>query len=263
MLKTLTTLAAVAVAFAGATSASADVLISTSHLSGRCIQLEIWNKPYDGGNHPEVETSVYRGVYEPRSKHPAKLIAKRTLTATGTWRTYTLTCPTPGRYTVLLTGWGWQVRDAAYVPVPARPAHTTTVLPASASAYSLPRLPTELVGAAGLQVRPAVVGFTGDGTGFLGGFTGASSVGRPSREVLEWAGRMRWSTWTSTEASGTGAVWSNNGEPDDARGTFYPRAATVRAYDPVNGVFRRLTYVSGGQAATRRAVRYGGYWEWS
>ncbi len=137
-----------------------------------------------------------------------------------------------------------------------------TVLPASASGYLLPRLPTERAGAAGLQVRPAVIGFTGDGTGFLGGFTGASWVGRPSREVLQWAGRIHWSTWTSTEASGTGAIWSNNGEPDDARGTFYPRAATVRAYDPVNGVFRRLTYGSGGQTTTRQAVRYGGYWEW-
>jgi hypothetical protein len=88
--------------------AGGDVLIDTQHLSGgRCIRLGIWNKPYDGGNHPTVEASVYRGVYQPRSAHPAQLIAKVRLTATSTWTTHTLACPAPGHYTVVLVGWGW------------------------------------------------------------------------------------------------------------------------------------------------------------
>ncbi len=98
-----------------AASARADVLIDTSHLSGRCIELGIWNKPYDGGNHPVVEATVYRGVWVPRSKHPAKLIARHTLTATETWRTHTLACPAPGRYSVVLVGWGWNTTRTAHV----------------------------------------------------------------------------------------------------------------------------------------------------
>jgi hypothetical protein len=106
---------ALLVVCAVAAPASADVLISTSHLSGRCIELELFNKPYDGGNHPEVETSVYRGIYKPRAEHPAKLVVSRALTATEMWRTYTLACPTPGRYTVVLVGWGWHRSYAAHV----------------------------------------------------------------------------------------------------------------------------------------------------
>jgi hypothetical protein len=115
MLKHLAPLAVLLVLLMVAAAASADVLIDTSHLSGRCIRLGIWNKPYEGGNHPEVEATVYRGGWVPRG-HPAKLIVRRTLTATKTWRTHTLACPAPGHYTVRLIGWGWHASYMAHVP---------------------------------------------------------------------------------------------------------------------------------------------------
>jgi hypothetical protein len=115
MLKRIAAAVALLFTLAVPAPASADVLVGTSHLSGRCINLELFNKPYDGGNHPEVETSVYRGPYKPRAQHPAKLIVSRTLIATEAWRSYTLACPASGRYTVRLVGWGWHGNYTAHV----------------------------------------------------------------------------------------------------------------------------------------------------
>lgn len=121
-------------------------------------------------------------------------------------------------------------------------------------------------------MRPAVIGFTGDGTGFLGGFTGRHSVPHPDRTALRWAGHLRWIEWTSTQARAHGAIWLNNGEPSDARGTFFPVAVTVRLFRPVGNVFTRLAmdYVFRGKAT--KDVRHArdfppseytqGYWEW-
>lgn len=139
-----------------------------------------------------------------------------------------------------------------------------------------PRLPTELAGARALEVRPAVIGTTGDGTGYLGGFTGTHFVSMPERVRLGWAGRLRWTSWSTREAKATGASWVNNGTPNDAEGTFYPCAATVRAYDPVNGIFRRLTrttvrctmtvqgvrHTFPRETVTLRVAHYKGFWHW-
>lgn len=143
----------------------------------------------------------------------------------------------------------------------------------AAHAAPLPTLPTELVGRQALAVRPPVVDFTGDGTGFLGGFTGRRSVRYPySRSTSRWLGRLHWTAWTGVHARGTGAIWLNNGVPDDARGTFYPYAVTVRAFRPRNGVFTRLAFVywmGDWPHATVRdahfypATQFGpGYWQW-
>jgi hypothetical protein len=67
--------------------------------------------------------------------------------------------------------------------VPAAVVGLAAVTPASSDARSLPRTPTEFAGEAGLQARPRNIGYTGDGTAFLGGFTGARAVTRPSRRI--------------------------------------------------------------------------------
>ena len=148
-----------------------------------------------------------------------------------------------------------------------------TIATSSALAAALPRLPTELVGRQALAVRPPVVDFTGDGTGFLGGFTGRRFVAYPySRTTSRWLGRLHWTSWTAADARGYGAIWLNNGVPDDARGTFYPHAVTVRAFRPRNGIFTRLAFmywIGDWPYATVRdahpypATQYGpGYWQW-
>lgn len=117
--------------------------------------------------------------------------------------------------------------------IPAEATQATTVVP---------KLPTQLTGRKAVQVRPAVISFTGDGTGILGGFTSRSSVRMPSREGLSWAGRLHWTSWNTTRARAAGAVWLNNGIPDDAEGTFYPYATRVTATRPRDGIFTRLTF---------------------
>jgi hypothetical protein len=142
--------------------------------------------------------------------------------------------------------------------------------PAEGSA--LPRLPTELVGRQALEVRPPVVDFTGDGTGVLGGFTGHESIPyRPHRNE-RWIGHLRWTLWNGLGGRATGAVWLNDGIPDDARGTFYPYAVTVHVFRPRAGIFTRLafSYSIGDRlyATVRRAHFYPGdeygpgYWAW-
>lgn len=64
----------------------------------------------------------------------------------------------------------------------------------------------------------------------------------PSRERLSWAGHLHWISWTATGSRATGAVWLNNGIPDDAEGTFHPYATTVQASRARDGIFTRLSF---------------------
>jgi hypothetical protein len=133
-------------------------------------------------------------------------------------------------------------------------------------------LPTELTGRQALAVRPSIIDFTGDGTGILGGFTRRRSIPKPGLRSMREFGYLKWSSWNAVDARGTGAVWLDNGVPDEARGTFYPYQVEVRAFRPRTGVFTRLAFVywSGDvpHAAVRSAhfypaTKYGpGYWQW-
>ncbi|MHB1835433.1 MAG: hypothetical protein ACYCXW_10740 [Solirubrobacteraceae bacterium] len=145
-------------------------------------------------------------------------------------------------------------------------------LSGNASAASLPVLPTELTGRQALEVRPPVIDFTGDGSGFLGGRTRRASISKPRLKTLRDFGRLHWSSWTGADARATGAVWLDNGIPDEASGTFYRYNVEVRAFRPRHGIFTRLAfaYWTGNvpHATVRsahffRATQYGpGYWQW-
>ncbi len=114
------------------------------------------------------------------------------------------------------------------------------------------------------QVRPAQVSYTGDGTGILGGFGGGGKH--------HW-GHMTWLTWTTHEATGTGALWGDDCEPNCAEGTFSPVPVKVRAFAPHDGHFTRLKLVydrDGKAILDERGTRHyrsqyaprGGYWEY-
>jgi len=95
-----------------------------------------------------------------------------------------------------------------------------------------------------------VVGYTGDGTGYVGGFDGR---GRNH------FGHMKWLTYTTQAATGTGALWGDNGIPNDAEGTFSPVPVKVRAFAPRDGHFTRLTlrYERDGEKfVDERGVRF-------
>ncbi len=81
-----------------------------------------------------------------------------------------------------------------------------------------------------------MIGYTGDGTGYIGGSDGRGRIhGRNE------FGHIAWLAWTKQTATGTGAIWGDNGVPDDAEGTFSAVPVKIRAFAPRDGHFTRLT----------------------
>jgi hypothetical protein len=88
-----------------------------------------------------------------------------------------------------------------------------------------------------LQVRPPFIGYTGDGTGYLGGRND------DPRRVVDGTlhGGLHWFTWGSRAALAHGWDWLNNCRPDCADGSFHRFKAIVRARRPRHGLFTRMT----------------------
>ncbi|MDQ6745823.1 MAG: hypothetical protein M3Z27_07415 [Actinomycetota bacterium] len=135
------------------------------------------------------------------------------------------------------------------------------VLPASA--WAAPRVPTEISLRDGsLQIRPYVIDWTGDGSGFLGGFTRRHSFHKYSRGGIANFGRLHWTTYNGKEGRAWGAVWIDDFIPDGASGTFRASKVTVHVYRPRDGVFTRLEFRYGHHRVTLSAVHSGAYWHW-
>jgi hypothetical protein len=130
-------------------------------------------------------------------------------------------------------------------------------VPAAGEA-SLPKLATQIPDHE-LQVRPPVVSYTGDGTGFLGGRTTS-----PPRHLDR--GRIHWLSWGPRSAFGRGYAWLNDCRPYCAAGHFHRHRATVRATRPRGGLFTRLTITyrwDGRRVHDRRVLeRSGGFYFW-
>jgi hypothetical protein len=73
-------------------------------------------------------------------------------------------------------------------------------------------------------VRPKQIVYTGDGSGFL---AGPGKAGRRPKP-----GKLKWSSWTSGAALGTGDDWLNNCEPFCAAGTFSQHAVKITLFRP-------------------------------
>ena len=119
--------------------------------------------------------------------------------------------------------------------------------PATATAR-LPNLWTGFKARGSFFVRPPEVSYTGDGSGYLGGFDGTGAY--PS------FGSLTWSSWTHGVASANGADWLKTCVPDCADSPFVPVAVTVTAFKPRQHHFRRMTlqYTYQGKAYTDRRV---------
>jgi hypothetical protein len=109
-------------------------------------------------------------------------------------------------------------------------------------------------------VRPATVGYTGDGTGLMAGH--GRSVRHP--------GRIHWTHWGRRSARGHGYAWLNNCRPSCGGGHFHPVKAKISANRSRHGRFTHLAirYSSGGgdYRKLRHIPRdqYGpGYWQWA
>lgn len=104
--------------------------------------------------------------------------------------------------------------------------------------------------------RPPGIVYSGDGSAELAG----AGTG-PVRPPAHLSSRLAWDSWTSTEARGSGADWHDNCVPDCATGTYYPFAATLRAYRPrrFGGylLFTRLTVTYTGARPPYPAYKRG------
>jgi len=132
-------------------------------------------------------------------------------------------------------------------------AAAVAAAPATASAR-LPRLFTG--GHPQFAVRPSAVGYTGDGTGFLGGIDATDN---------DW-GHLRWKLWTHWRAYAVGVDWLNDCDPSCAEGTFHAHRARVLATRVRHSKFTRLKirYRWGSRVLTdRRALRGIGRGRWS
>ena len=128
----------------------------------------------------------------------------------------------------------------------------------AASAQALPSVLVQLRAPNHFQVRPHVIGYTGDGTGYLGG---------NSDDSRRSFGALTWTRWTARQATGRGQVWLNDCDPSCADGSFSSRPVRVHLFSPGGGHFRRLTLqftTDDGTAVTdqRRLRHSGGYWSY-
>ena len=132
----------------------------------------------------------------------------------------------------------------------------------AAAATGLPKVLTQDTPA--FQIRPAVISYTGDGTGYVGGPDGTS---------VHRLGHLRWTTYNRREGDATGLVWLDNCTPDCARGMFTASKVRVRVSSPNHGHFRLLTLTyryQGRRYVDRRVAQFypggsglPGYWNYA
>jgi hypothetical protein len=89
----------------------------------------------------------------------------------------------------------------------------------------------------GLQKKPYVLTWTGDGTGVLGG------LGHPSRRYP--GSHLHWTAWSNTVGRAWGANWLDDCNPDCADGLHTPFRVNVTVYRPRSEygyrIFTRMT----------------------
>ena len=109
----------------------------------------------------------------------------------------------------------------------------------SSGAGTLPRLLTEDF-AKSFSVAPAAIVVSGDGSALVAGE--AAWIGRdpnPGHGGGQF-GRISWTAWTASHASGVGVYWLNNCTPNCAQGTYFPHDVRILASRVRNGMFTRL-----------------------
>jgi hypothetical protein len=127
-----------------------------------------------------------------------------------------------------------------------------------------PPPPPPTVWNGGFSIRPRIIVLSPDGSSVL---AGAGHHGRRSGRNRRWAGSIAWSSWTPSQAVGSGANWMNNCKPDCASGTYHPYPAKLRAYDPRSGHFTRLwvriKYRGRWRTEIWKLTKSFGSWQWS
>lgn len=148
------------------------------------------------------------------------------------------------------------MRRSRFPPSPAVLAVALLAAAPAAAAAAAPKLYTGERPA--FAVRPAIVSYTGDGSGFLGGRSA-----HPRRSF----GRIHWTRWRSSGGHGTGRVWLNDCRPYCAAGHFHAHPMRVDVFRLRYGRFTRMTIrerFKGRLVIDRRKLTvYGGrYYRW-
>jgi hypothetical protein len=159
-----------------------------------------------------------------------------------------------------------RARTRAVLALATAAAAIAAIAADASAAGTLPLSPAYITATAanhGLQVRPAIIGYTGDGTGFLGG--------AHPRSVHS---GMHWTRWTTRLALGTGFNQLDNCNPSCAAGAFHGYRVKIEMWRPrtMHGarVFTRLTiwYVNSRPPGEPRHYTFtdiyaGGGFSWS
>jgi hypothetical protein len=109
---------------------------------------------------------------------------------------------------------------------------------ASAAAAALPGLTS--LSTAPPKVKPREIIYSGDGSGLFAG----------PKKLSHSFGSLKWSSWTATGATGSGANWLNNCKPDCAGGTYHGYPVKLQASRP--------QVIGGEDVFTRLKVTYTG-----
>lgn len=99
------------------------------------------------------------------------------------------------------------------------------------------RLPVLADGYQHAKVRPATIGYTGDGSGIIGRLPSDTSHG----VVGQRPGFLHWTVWTGTHAAAVGTVWLLSCRPSCAASAFSRYALTLTAGRVRHGHFTRMT----------------------
>src|ERR1022692_3401029 len=128
------------------------------------------------------------------------------------------------------------------------------------------RLPTRVGITGPLQARPRTIDLAPDGKNvFLAGFSQQHLpyIGAPARDF----GRLKWTEWNASEGIAAGGEWIDPCTTSCGGGTYTPRRATIRVFDPdTSGIFQDMTVKAGHRTTHFYAADINGSpdgWHWT
>jgi hypothetical protein len=111
-------------------------------------------------------------------------------------------------------------------------------------ARQLPKLPA---GEETPSFKPRVFSVSTDHSDYFGGSTGRRLEPRTLTATQTTIGKLDWTQWTARSATAVGQDWVIYGNSCAACSRIWQDASkiTLHAFDPVNGIFRKLKIISG------------------